>query len=334
MVTVAVDAMGGDSAPADPVAGALAAARADPHVNIKLVGIQSVLEEECGRPDALPENVSIVDAPDVVDMHEAPVEALRRKKGTSIERAAKLVAERQADAMISAGNTGAAVVASTLNMKMLEGVKRPGIAVPIPTTDGTCAVIDVGANINCKPDHLLQYGYMGEVYARTILGIDAPRVGLLSIGEEDEKGNELVKVTHEMLEKSDLNFVGNIEGREIFLGVCDVAVSEGFVGNVLLKVIEGLTESLFAVIDNESRKSVVASLGAFMCRSVHDGLKARMTYDEYGGAPLLGTDGVCVICHGRSNDKAIQNAIVNAARFVEKNITGRISERIAHSGME
>ncbi len=334
MVTVAVDAMGGDSAPADPVIGAFGAVRANPQLKIKLVGIKDVLEKECGKLGGLPENISIVHAPEVVDMHESPVEALRKKKETSIGRAVELVVGKEADAVLSAGNTGAAVVASTLGMRMLNGVKRPGIAVPIPTAHGTCAVIDVGANIKCKPDHLLQYGYMGEVYAQTILGIEKPRIGLLSIGEEDEKGNELVKVTHEMLAKSGLDFIGNVEGGEIFLGRCDVAVSEGFVGNVLLKVIEGLAESIFNVIDTESRKSAVSRFGAWMCRSVYGKLKTKMTYEEYGGAPLMGTDGVCVICHGRSNDKAIQNAIMNAATFVEKDITARISERIARSGAE
>ena len=334
MVTVAVDAMGGDSAPVDPVIGAFGAVRVNPQLRIKLVGVRNILERECEKLGGLPENISIVHAPEVVGMHESPVDALRRKKETSIGRAVALVVGGEADAVLSAGNTGAAVVASTLGMKTLDGVKRPGIAVPIPTANGTCAVIDVGANIKCKPDHLLQYGYMGEVYAQVVLGIEKPRVGLLSIGEEDEKGNELVKVTHEMLAKSGLDFVGNIEGGEIFLGSCDVAVSEGFVGNVLLKVIEGLAESIFNVIDTESRKNVISRFGSWMCRSVYDELKAKMTYDEYGGAPLMGTDGVCVICHGRSNDKAIQNAIMNAATFVERNMTARISERIARSGTE
>lgn len=334
MVTVAVDAMGGDSAPADPVIGAFGAVRVNPRLKIKLVGIKDILEKECDKLGGPPENISIVHAPEVVDMHESPVEALRRKKETSIGRAVELVVRKEADAVLSAGNTGAAVVASTLGMRMLNGVKRPGIAVPIPTANGTCAVIDVGANIKCKPDHLLQYGYMGEVYAQTILGIERPRIGLLSIGEEDEKGNELVKVTNEMLTKSDLDFIGNVEGREIFLGGCDVAVSEGFVGNVLLKVIEGLAESIFSVIDAESKKGVVSRFGSWLCRPVYDKFKTKMTYEEYGGAPLMGTDGVCVICHGRSNDKAIQNAIANAAAFVEKDITARISERIARSGSE
>lgn len=334
MITVAVDAMGGDSAPIEPVAGACGAARVNPQIRIKLVGDQSVIEKECSRAGSLPDNVSIVHAPEVVDMHESPVEALRRKKGTSVERAAELVVDGEADAMVSAGNTGATVVVATLKMKMVNGVRRPGIVAPIPTANSTCALIDVGANIKCKPDHLLQYGYIGEVYARCVLGIENPRVGLLSIGEENKKGNELVKMTHEMLKESDLNFIGNVEGREIFTGGCDVAVSEGFVGNVLLKVIEGLAESIFEVLDTQAKKSIAGRIGAFISKSVYADLRSKMRYEEYGGAPLLGTNGVCVICHGRSNEKAIHNAIIAAVRLVDRNIVDGISERIANNGVK
>ncbi len=325
--------MGGDSAPADPVRGARAAACARSDLSIILVGIKDVLEEECSRNGGLPGNVSIVHAPEFVEMNESPVDALRRKKNTSIARVVQMIASGEADAMISAGNTGATVVAATLGMKMLNGVRRPGIAAPIPTADGICAVIDVGANIKCKPEHLLQYGYMGEIYARIELGVDNPRIGLLNVGEEDAKGNDLVKLTRELLEKSDLNFIGNVEGREIFLGECDVAVSEGFVGNVLLKAIEGLAESIFKMIDANTAGSLLGRLGALMTRPSYDRLKARMTYEAYGGAPLLGTNGVCFICHGRSNEKAIHNAITTAARFVENEMTSRISERIAQNGV-
>jgi glycerol-3-phosphate acyltransferase PlsX len=262
-------------------------------------------------------------------MEESPVEALRRKKDASIMRAARLVADGEADAVYSAGNTGATVVASTLSMGMLKGVKRPGIVVAVPTASGSCAVLDVGANIKCKPVHLLQYGYMGEVFAQTVLGVEKPRVGLLNIGEEDEKGNALVKETRHLMEKSDLNFVGNVEGREIFLGACDVAVMEGFVGNVLLKVVEGVIESVFTVLEAGMKRSNITELAS---NSFYRELKARMTYDEYGGALLLGTGGVCVIGHGRSNEKAIQNGVLTAARFVERGVIQSLADSIARSG--
>jgi glycerol-3-phosphate acyltransferase PlsX len=329
MAVVAVDAMGGDLAPEEALIGALAAAQADSDIQIRLVGDQGVIEKHLADKGPVPDNISVVHASEVVEMNEAPVEALRKKKDSSIARAAAMVADREADAVFSAGNTGATVVAASLKMGMLEGVRRPGITIPVPTTEGRCVVLDVGANIKCKPDHLVQYGYMGEVYSNVAFGVDAPKVGLLNVGEEDEKGNELVKMTHQMLGDSDLNFVGNVEGGEIFLGKCDVAVTDGFVGNVLLKVIEGLAESIFKVIEHSMESDKLETL---LSSSRYDQIKANLTYDEYGAAPLLGTSGVCLIGHGRATNKAYQSAITMAASFVDKNLMGRMSERITKSG--
>jgi glycerol-3-phosphate acyltransferase PlsX len=328
MAVVAVDAMGGDSAPSEPVFGAIAAAQANPRVTIKLVGDESVLERELEQLDSVPGNLSVVHAGDFVTMEEAPVEALRKKKDSSIARAATLVAEEEADAVFSAGNTGATVVASSLKMGMLDGVRRPGITIPVPTTKGSCALLDVGANIKCKPEDLVNYGCMGEVYANVVLGIEKPRVGLLNVGQEDEKGNELVKVTRQMMETSDLGFVGNVEGQDIFMGKCDVAVTDGFVGNVLLKVIEGLAESIFEVVERGMERDRVDSL---LESPFYNKVKANLTYDEYGAAPLLGTKGVCLIGHGRSTAKAFQSAIAVAASLVDRDLMGHMSERVSRS---
>ncbi len=309
---IAVDAMGGDAAPIEIVKGAVAAARIYSDHEIVLVGDQKRIQNELDACRSGIGNISVVHASQVVDMNESATVAVRKKVDSSITRSVKLVAEREADAVVSAGNTGATVAAASLFLRTLENVKRPGIAVSIPTFHGACMVIDSGANIQCKPAHLMQYGVMASVFCEYVLNIEKPRVGLLNIGEEDAKGNELVKETFSLLSNTTLNFVGNAEGRDVFDGKFDIVVCEGFVGNVLLKFAEGLSISMLAAFASEAKKSVLTKLGAWLCKPVREHLYSKMDYTEYGGVPLLGIDGICIISHGRSDSKTIQNAIREA----------------------
>ncbi|HID24596.1 MAG TPA: phosphate acyltransferase PlsX [Planctomycetaceae bacterium] len=275
-----------------------------------------------------PSNLKLVHATQVVSMDEAPVSAVKHKIDSSIVKSVSMVAAGEADAVVSAGNTGAFVAAAQMLLRRLKGVKRPGIAATFPSLSGVCTVIDVGANIKCKPEHLYQYGVMASLFTREVVGRKEPRVGLLNIGEEDAKGNELVKQTRELLADSALNFVGNVEGRDIFRGECDVIVCEGFVGNVVLKVSEALAESLMDMLRAGTKKDVWCSLGLALCKPVLDDIQNRIDYSEYGGAPLLGVDGICIICHGRSDARAIANAVREAARFSQHQVNQQIVEEL------
>jgi len=322
---VALDAMGGDLAPGEIVKGGLAAARAFPDVEILLVGEEGAVSRELSREQPS-DRVRIVNASQVVAMDERATEALRKKRDSSIRRAIELVMRNEAEAVVSAGNTGAVVAAGTFLMGLLPGVRRPGIAISFATRGRLTTVIDVGANINCKPVHLLQYAVMGSVYNKCIGGSQNPSVALLNIGREDRKGTGLVKETHELLEKSHLNFVGNIEGRDIYRGICDVIVCEGFVGNVILKLTEGLAEHLLSVIEEEIEKVSVAE--AHPIRSAVRELKRQNDYSEYGGAPLLGVKGIAIICHGSSRAKAILNAVRAAVEFEKLHLNEGIVEEL------
>ncbi len=327
---IAVDAMGGDLAPSEIVKGAVSAAKKFANHEIILVGIQEKVHKELDLIGAVSSNISVVHSSQVVGMDESATIALRKKNDSSITRSTKLVAEGKADAVVSAGNTGAAVAASSLLLRTLEGVKRPGIGVAIPTLHGICFVIDAGANIKCKPAHLLQYGVMASVFCKYILNIEKPRVGLLNIGEEDVKGNDLVKEAFALLSNSPLNFLGNAEGRDVLDGKFDIVVCEGFIGNVLLKFAEGLTISLLSAFASEARKHILSKMGLWLCKSVFRQQYSRYDYTEYGGIPLLGVDGICIIAHGRSDSKAIQNAIREAIQFgkyqVNKHIVSELEK--------
>jgi len=325
---IAVDAMGGDAAPFEIVKGAVDAARVYTGHEIILVGDQERIRNELAACGATFGNISVVHASQVVDMNESATVAVRKKVDSSITKSVKLVAEKAADAVVSAGNTGATVAAASLFLRMLKNVKRPGIAVSIPTFHGACMVIDAGSNIQCKPAHLMQYGVMASVFCKYVLNIEKPRVGLLNIGEEDAKGNELVKETFELLSSSQLNFVGNAEGRDVFDGKFDIVVCEGFVGNVLLKFAEGLSISLLTAFALEAKNSTLTRLGAWLCKPVCKQLRSKMDYTEYGGVPLLGIDGICIIAHGRSDSKAIQNAIREAIRFGKYEVNKHISSEL------
>lgn len=332
MIRIAVDAMGGDHAPSAIVDGAVAAAR-HLDVQIALVGATAAVESAlASHPDWRDLNLEIVDAPDVIAMTEPPAAALRRKPGASIRVAADRVARKEAAALVSAGHTGAAVIAAFSAFGTLPGVDRPALATTIPTRTRPAVLLDAGANVECRPQHLLQFAIMGGVYARVALGVARPRVGLLSIGEEETKGNELTREAHRLLKSSPVNFIGNVEGREIYSGVADVVVCDGFTGNIVLKTSEGLVEAVEALLGDELQGTFSSQVGYLLSRRAFRRFRRRLDYSEYGGAPLLGVAGLAIVCHGRSSPKAIRNAIAMAYRFATNDFIDRVAQEIADAG--
>jgi len=314
--------MGGDDAPGAIVDGAVEAAR-ELDIAIALVGAEAALAGALAHHHGwrqLP--IEIVDAPDVVGMADAPVSALRRLPRASIRVAAEMVAKAGRGAVVSAGNTGATVMAAHAAFGMLPGVDRPALATVIPTRRRPAVLLDAGANVECRPQHLLQFAIMGTVHARLALGLEAPRVGLLSIGEEETKGNELTREAHRLLKAAPVNFIGNIEGREIYSGEADVIVCDGFTGNIVLKTSEGLVEVVDDVL-GDALRDVPAGRDAF------EQFRRRMDYSEYGGAPLLGVAGLVVVAHGRSSPRAMRNAIAMAARYAGGDFVSRVERDIA-----
>jgi phosphate acyltransferase len=329
MVRIAIDAMGGDHAPAVMIDGALAAAR---HLDLELalVGPTAVLEEALAmHPDASTLPISIVEAPDVIGMADTPAAALRRKPRASIRVAAELVASGDAGALVSAGHTGATVMATHGAFGMIPGVDRPALATTIPTRARPAVLLDAGASVECRPQHLLQFAIMGSVYARLALTIERPRVGLLSIGEEASKGNELTRDAHRLLKASPLNFIGNVEGREIYSGVADVIVCDGFTGNVVLKTSEGLVETVAALLGDELQGTFSSQMGYLLSRRAYRRFQRRVDYSEFGGAPLLGVAGLAIVGHGRSSVKAVRNAIAMAYRFATSDFIPRVEREMA-----
>jgi len=321
---VAVDAMGGDHAPAVEVEGAVAAAR-DYGIAVTLVGDTARITSELSRYATTGLDITLKNATEVVGMHDSASDAVRRKKDSSIRVAYDLVKSGAADAVVSAGNSGATMAAGMFVLKRLEGIERPAIAQVFPNLQGHTVVLDVGGNVDCKPVHLIQFAIMGEVYARHILGIDNPRVGLLSNGEEDSKGNELTRETNLILKDVSFNYNGYVEGRDIFNGLTDVVVCDGFVGNVVLKLSEGLAEAVATMLKDEIKASFLSKIGYLLARPAFKRFRKRVDYAEYGGAPLLGINGVGMICHGGSNAKAIKNAI----RFAHENAVKKVDQRMA-----
>ena len=328
---IAIDAMGGDNAPDEIIAGALESiellAEDD---ELILVGPAEAIEPQLPSLKSRKCTISVVHAPDVIGMDEPPIGSLRKKPKSSIATIAKLAKRGQVDAVISAGNTGACVAAFQMRMRNLPGVNRPGIAVVFPTFEGPVTICDVGANIACKPIHLYQYAAMASIYSKHLLGIENPRVGLMSIGAEDAKGNEVVKKARELM-KSDtnMNFVGNIEGRDIFRGVCDVAICEGFVGNVILKLTEGLVDGLFKAIKHELMEEKFRLAMKF--KPVMTRIYKKYDYNEYGGALLLGINGTAMICHGSSRSRTIKNAILASKKYYTKKINDKITEYLSQT---
>jgi len=329
MIWIAVDAMGGDFAPRYIVDGALAAAR---HfdLGVALVGPTGVIEAEIARhPDVDRSRVRVIQATDVIAMSEAPTTALRRKPDASIAVAANLVASGKAAALFSAGHTGATVIAAHSAFGMLPGVDRPALAVTIPTRHHPAILLDVGASVECRPQHLLQFAVMGSVYARVSLDLSAPRVGLLSIGEEETKGNELTREAHRLLKGSSLGFIGNVEARNVYSGEADVIVCDGFTGNVALKISEGLVDTVEALLSEELSSTFTRRVGSLLSRRALRHFRRRVDYSEYGGAPLLGVAGVAVVGHGRSSALAVRNAVAMAHRFASDRLIERVEREIA-----
>jgi glycerol-3-phosphate acyltransferase PlsX len=332
---IALDAMGGDHAPGPIVTGAVEAVGDDPGMTVVLVGDQARVEAELAKhPGAPRDRLPVVHASEVIGMEDKPVEALRKKRDNSISKSWGLMAGGDVRAVVSAGNTGAMVASALFNAKMfLPGVRRPGIAAIFPSHQGPIVIIDVGANMNAKAEDLYQYGVMGAIYAETILGVTNPRIGLLNVGTEEEKGTDLTKATRALYQNSALahQFVGNVEGRDIYEGHARVIVCEGFVGNVLLKAGEGAVEFLFATLKQEVARllpELPAEVGQKIGGSLK-GLKTRFEYQEFGGGPLLGIRGACIICHGSSGSRAIKNALRVAGAMADEKLTQLITERLA-----
>ena len=325
---IALDAMGGDRAPRVIVEGAIQALKEYRDLEVILVGDEKKVKKELSKYRTKGLSLSIIHASQVVEMDELPTTALRQKKDSSIMVSARLMKERKAQAIVSAGNTGAAMVATKVVLGTLEGIERPTIATLMPHVYGVSILTDVGANVDCKPQHLLQFAIMGNTYAKEILGIEKPRVGLLSVGKEKVKGNELTRATYELLEKTSLNFVGNVEGRDIFKGSVDVIVCDGFIGNVVLKTAESLAETIQGMLTREIKKNLLRKLGALLSMGAYRALKKRIDYSEYGGAPLLGINGVGIITHGGASALAIKNALRVAGEFINHKVNAHIIEAV------
>ena len=328
---VALDAMGGDDAPASNVEGAIAAVTEIPDLQILLVGDRGLLEERLAKSGYSGKAIEVLGSEGVAGMDEKPTEALLKKPRCSIAICWKLMAGKDVDAVVSAGSTGAVVAAGLRTRLFLKGVKRPGIAVALPTLRGHSVLLDVGANPAARPEHLAQYAVMGSVYAREVLGAADPSVGLMNIGSEDGKGNDLVRESHALLTKSPVRnrYIGNVEGRGLYQGDADVLVCEGFVGNVVLKVSEGMADMMLRKLAHD----VTAQLKQekHLAGAAFQSIAKRYSYHESGGAPLLGVDGICMICHGSSNSRSIANALRRAIAFQDRRINPQIVAELAES---
>jgi phosphate acyltransferase len=328
---IAVDAMGGDHAPRAVVEGAVQAAW-EHRLNIVLVGREERIREELRLVRAGTDHVEVVHASETVEMCDSPGDAIRKKRDSSIRVGLNLVAEGKASSFVSAGNSGAVMAGALYILRKVPGVDRPAIVATIPTPAGPIVLLDAGANVECKPVHLLQFGCMGEAYARKILGIPRPRVGVVSIGEEDSKGTDMTRETSALFRQAALNFIGNVEGRDFFAGRADVFVCDGFVGNVVLKTMEGMAFALVDFLREEIRKSVPARVGALLAARAIRRMKKRLDYAEYGGAPLLGVKGGVVICHGASDARAVKNAIRAAGSLHRFGVEEEIARSLVTSG--
>jgi glycerol-3-phosphate acyltransferase PlsX len=329
MIRIAVDAMGGDHAPSVIVDGAVAAAR---HLDVRLalVGSTAAVEQALtAHPDWRSLGLEVVEAPDVIGMADPPVASLRRKPKASIRVAAELVASGEAQALFSAGSTGATVMAAHAAFGMIPGVDRPALATTIPTRQSPAVLLDAGANVECRPAHLLHFAVMGGVYARLALNVERPRIGLLSIGEEETKGNDLTREAHRLLKAAPLNFIGNVEARDVYSGAADVIVCDGFTGNVVLKISEGLVETVESLLGDELQGTFSSQVGYLLSRRAFRRFRRRVDYSEFGGAPLVGVAGLVIVGHGRSSVKAVRNAIAMAYRFAGSDFIHRVEQDIA-----
>ena len=325
---IAIDAMGGDEAPASIIDGALVAAR-HLQVGLLLVGCRDAIERELSRhPGAGWLDIEILDAPDRIEMAEPAAGALRRKPRASIRMAAECVRDGRAAALFSAGHTGASVMAAHAAFGRLPGVDRPALATIIPTRHRPAILLDSGATVECRAQHLVQFAIMGAAYARIALGCDQPRVGLLSVGEEESKGNDLTREAHQLLKAAPVRFVGNVEGRDVYAGQADVIVCDGFTGNVTLKISEGLVDTVESLLHDELSATFGTRVGYLLSRQAYRRFRRRLDYSEYGGAPLLGLNGLCIVGHGRSSAKAVRNAVAMAARAVTGTLLARLAREV------
>jgi glycerol-3-phosphate acyltransferase PlsX len=329
MTTIALDAMGGDHAPRAEVEGAILAAR-ELGVRVLLVGIEPIVRQELDRHKHRGLPIEIVHATEVVGMSDSPSQAFRRKKDSSLHVAARLVRDGKADALVSAGNTGAVMTVARFVLGTLPSVDRPALAAAFPNMkDRVSVILDVGANVDSKPEHLEQFAVMGDIYYRAIWGVKRPRVALLSIGEEETKGNELTREAAARLKHAPLNFMGNVEGRDVFRGNVDVVVCDGFIGNIALKLSEGLAEHIGGMLKKAIKSSLTSQIGYALSKRAFDAFRKRTDYSEYGGAPLLGVRGITVIGHGRSNPNAIKNAIRVAAELCRARVNEKIEQELS-----
>lgn len=327
---IAVDAMGGDSAPGVEVEGAIEALRGCDDLEVVLAGDEGRLRSELDRFGVLEDpRLRVVHAPERIEMSEDPRREVRRKKGASITVATRLVKEAQADAVVSAGNTGGVVACAAVLLRRIKGVRRPAIATFLPSPTGGAVILDVGANSDCTPEWMLQFAKMGQIYAHKVLKRADPKIGLLNIGEESTKGNRLVQDSYTVLAASPLNFVGNVEGRDVFQGGADVVVCDGFVGNVVLKFSESVIHLITSLIRDQIGDDLRNRLGALLMKPVFRSLSQQLDYAEYGGAPLLGVNGAVVIAHGSSSPKAIKNAILVGRRLAKERINDIIRDELA-----
>ncbi|MCF6291165.1 MAG: phosphate acyltransferase PlsX [Desulfobacterales bacterium] len=330
-VRIALDVMGGDRGPAELVAGAVQAVD-ELDLRVTLLGDEKLISQALPGRATRDSLIDVVHTSQIISMDESPFEAVRRKKDASIVVAFGLLKSYRVDAVVSAGHSGATMAAAMRGLGRLKNISRPGIASIFPTLKKPVVMMDVGANVDCRPQHLFQFGIMGAAFSQVLFGNRRPKVALLSIGEEGGKGNTLVKQAHELFSRSSLNYIGNVEGRDTFLGNTDVIVCDGFVGNACLKVSEGLAEVVIAMLREEIGKSFSAKLGYLLARRAFTNFQKRVDYAEYGGAPLLGLKGIGIVCHGRSNARAIKNAIRVAAEMARNKVNDHIIQLLAETG--
>jgi len=327
---ICIDAMGGDHAPSAVVEGCAQALKKYSDISLVLTGQKEMIESEIERTGADQSRIEIVDAREIIEMAEKPVAAIKTKKDSSMVRGFEYLRDQKCDAFITAGSTGAALAGATLIVRRIKGVSRPALAPVLPTRNGSCLLIDCGANVDCKPSYLAQFGVMGSVYMKAVMGVENPRVGLINNGEESEKGCDLTKSAYPLLaaEKS-INFVGNVEGREILSGDFDVVVADGFVGNIVLKFLEGVASTLTGMLKDELMSDFTSKMGALISKKAFKRFKKRMDYTEHGGALLLGINGGVIKAHGSSNAKAFASTISQARQFIVSGVVERIKNDIA-----
>lgn len=320
---IAIDAMGGDNAPKAVVEGCINAAN-EYEIEIYLVGKETEVNKYLNDVKPSKGKIHIVNANEIITGEDAPVQAIKRKKESSMVIGLEMVKEGKCDAFLSAGNTGAFLAGSLLKVGRIKGIDRPALAPLLPTEKGVCMLIDAGANMDCKPKNLLQFAIMGSIYMEKVEGINSPKVGLLNVGTEETKGNDLTKQSYVLLKNSNLNFIGNIEARDIFTGICDVIVCDGFAGNIVLKNTEGLASTIMGLLKEELMKTTISKFGALLLKNSFRNFKKRFDYKEYGGAPFLGIDGIMIKAHGSSDSKAIFNAIRQAKLLYDNKCIDRI----------